>query len=43
MLLEMEEEELMGLLESDDALNNKVNEAIAVLNEYGAKDVTAQA
>ncbi|KDQ17365.1 hypothetical protein BOTBODRAFT_186037 [Botryobasidium botryosum FD-172 SS1] len=34
MLLEMDNSELIYLLESSDALQHKVNEAIAVLNDY---------
>jgi polyadenylate-binding protein len=43
MLLEMDNAELIALLESKDALNNKVNEAIGVLNEFSAKDEAAAA
>jgi len=37
MLLEMDNSELLHLLENDDALNNKVSEAIDVLEEYAKK------
>jgi len=37
MLLEMENSALMHLLESPEAMQGKVNEAIAVLNEYSMK------
>ena len=35
MLLEIDNSELLELIENQDALNTKVGEAIAVLNEYG--------
>ncbi|EJD02338.1 polyadenylate binding protein [Fomitiporia mediterranea MF3/22] len=38
MLLEMEDDELMGLLDSQEALTGKVNEAIAVLNDFAVKE-----
>ena len=34
MLLEMDNQALIQLLENPDALNGKVEEAIAVLNEF---------
>ena len=34
MLLEIDNSELLHLIENHEALNGKVNEAIAVLNEY---------
>jgi polyadenylate-binding protein len=34
MLLEIDNSELLHLIENDEALNGKVNEAISVLNEY---------
>jgi polyadenylate-binding protein len=37
MLLEMENQALIQLLDAPDALNGKVNEAIAVLNEFSQK------
>jgi polyadenylate-binding protein len=34
MLLEMDNAELLHLLEENDAMNAKVNEALIVLNEF---------
>jgi polyadenylate-binding protein len=42
MLLEMDNAELLHLLETHDAMNAKVNEALAVLNDF-AKDDEAPA
>lgn len=38
MLLEMDNNELIMLLESPDAMNNKVSEALAVLHEFSQKE-----
>lgn len=38
MLLEMDNNELLSLLESEDAMNNKVAEALKVLQDYAATD-----
>jgi len=38
MLLEMDNAELIHLLENNDAMNNKVNEALAVLHEFSQKE-----
>jgi polyadenylate-binding protein len=40
MLLEMENAELFHLLESNEAMNSKVNEAIAVLQDFASQDGT---
>jgi polyadenylate-binding protein len=41
MLLEMDNNELLHLLETPDAMNGKVNEALSVLQEYSGKDEQA--
>lgn len=41
MLLEMEDEEVMNMLDSPEALTNKVNEAIAVLNAHALQETEA--
>ncbi|KAF8910978.1 hypothetical protein CPB84DRAFT_1723164 [Gymnopilus junonius] len=38
MLLEMDNNELLHLLETPDAMNAKVNEALAVLHDFSAKE-----
>ncbi|KAF9227667.1 polyadenylate binding protein [Gyrodon lividus] len=38
MLLEMDNSELLHLLESNEAMNGKVNEAIAVLNDFAKEE-----
>lgn len=39
MLLEMDNTELLHLLETPDAMNAKVNEALIVLHEFSQKEV----
>ena len=43
MLLEFDEEELMGLLDSQEALATRVKEAVNVLNDIGFKESAAAA
>jgi len=43
MLLEIDNSELLLLIENEEALNNKVNEAIVVLNEYSGPSGEAAA
>lgn len=38
MLLEMDNSELLHLLEAPDAMHAKVQEAIAVLNDFSSKE-----
>lgn len=38
MLLEMDNNELLALLESDEAMNAKVQEALTVLQEFATKE-----
>jgi len=41
MLLEMDNAELLHLLETQDAMAAKVNEALSVLHEFAQKDEVA--
>ncbi|KZT09503.1 polyadenylate binding protein [Laetiporus sulphureus 93-53] len=41
MLLEMDNAELLHLLETPDAMNGKVNEALAVLHDFSQKETAA--
>jgi polyadenylate-binding protein len=43
MLLEMDNTELLHLLESSEAMNSKVNEALTVLNDFSKDDTAAAA
>ena len=43
MLLEMDKDDLLRLLDSQDALTAKVNEALAVLNEFSKQDAQVSA
>jgi len=42
MLLEMDNSELLGLLDSPEGLGAKVQEALSVLHEFSQKEVTNQ-
>lgn len=41
MLLEMDNSELLHLLESNEAMNSKVHEALIVLNDFAKDDGVA--
>jgi polyadenylate-binding protein len=41
MLLEMDNSELLNLLENQEAMDSKVNEALSVLHEYGPEPTAA--
>jgi len=43
MLLEMDNSELLHLLEAPDAMNSKVSEALAVLQDFAKDDADAAA
>lgn len=43
MLLEMDNSELLHLLENQDAMNQKLQEAIAVLNDFSSKEEPSEA
>jgi polyadenylate-binding protein len=43
MLLEMDNSELLHLLEAPDAMNAKVNEALAVLQDFAKDDANVTA
>ena len=43
MFLEFEEDELMGLLDSQEALANRMKEAINVLNDIGFNESASAA
>ena len=42
MLLEMDNSELLGLLDSPDGLGAKVQEALAVLHDFAQKEAAGQ-